>query len=85
MLWRRRISSWTPSPRPRTWRSARYAIGRSSCAATPPLLRVTYFRCPRCRKLFRIRWWWLGTVFPWVPFGDQCVHCGIEAGTPKGS
>jgi hypothetical protein len=33
---------------------------------------LNYFRCPRCRKLFAITWW-----FNLSLFAPRCVHCGL--------
>jgi hypothetical protein len=46
-------------------------------------LRVAYFNCPNCCKVFGAR----DAAGPWSPYGvwlrQECVHCGIEIGTPK--
>jgi hypothetical protein len=52
---------------------------------TASLLRVSFFRCPRCKKPFR-RDRWVQAVGPdelLSQYGRECIHCGIKAGTPK--
>jgi hypothetical protein len=43
--------------------------------------RATLFLCPRCRESFGGERF----GFPRYPSGDECRHCGIAIGTPKGT
>jgi hypothetical protein len=38
-------------------------------------IRLTLFRCPRCRALFHSTWWRHN------PFSRNCLHCGLSQGT----
>lgn len=38
-------------------------------------IRLTLFRCPRCRQLFHSTWWRHN------PFARNCLHCDLAQGT----
>ena len=38
-------------------------------------IRLTFFRCPRCRRLFHSTWWRHN------PFARHCLHCGLAQDT----
>lgn len=38
-------------------------------------IRLTFFRCPRCTRIFHSTWWRHN------PFAHNCLHCGLAQGT----
>ena len=38
-------------------------------------IRLTFFRCPRCHRIFHSTWWRHN------PFAHNCLHCGLAQGT----
>jgi hypothetical protein len=38
-------------------------------------IRLTFFRCPRCHRIFHSTWWRHN------PFARNCLHCGLAQGT----
>lgn len=36
-------------------------------------VRLNFFLCPHCRRLFAITWWYSLSIF-----AQKCVHCGLR-------